>query len=252
MDNPNLERLRAEVRRTRTNATRKAARYRRQGVRVAGSDFDPRRAVGAESRYNERQLKSYLNDLQGFTSRRTQFVGLSGGQPVTRQRFRQFEQTQQRFNLTRGYMSEGVESRRMPSGQTIAQERSMLRQDAYSNKILDRANLTPQNIASPQALDKLERRLRQRASPRGQRSDIRMARNHLNHMFTNTPGLSPVRADNLSDNDVLTLVSSTSFMESLGLIIDSPTGQPEERVGENAEDAHYSRVVERLNLVLER
>lgn len=78
----NLNELRAEVIKRQKAATAKIARLRRQGVQVAGSEFDVRRDPNRVSRYNSRQLQSYLNDLNQFNNRRNQFVGGAEGVPI--------------------------------------------------------------------------------------------------------------------------------------------------------------------------
>lgn len=55
-----------------------------KGVEIAGTKFDPRRDPSKVSRYNTRQLESYVKSLQTFNGRSTQFEAGVRGAPLPR------------------------------------------------------------------------------------------------------------------------------------------------------------------------
>lgn len=81
----NLDDLRAQLRKRRAAVTNKIGRIRRKaGAELANTEFDPRRKVGSEKRYNRSQLEAHLRQLNEFMSRGNQFVGGESGAPIRR------------------------------------------------------------------------------------------------------------------------------------------------------------------------
>lgn len=77
--------LRAEVKKREVAVKRKTQRIQRNtGAKVAGTDYDPRRENANIGKYNAKQLTTYLNQLNSFVDRRTQFGSLSRGAPAPR------------------------------------------------------------------------------------------------------------------------------------------------------------------------
>ena len=97
-NNEEVARLRAEVRKRQADATRKINRLKSQGAIIAGTGFDPRVPAERIGRYNANQLRSQLDRLNNFQNRNAQFVGLSEGVPITRQRAEQFLRAQRNYN----------------------------------------------------------------------------------------------------------------------------------------------------------
>lgn len=92
-----INELRAEVKRRQQAAQRKVARLRRKGVNVAGTPFDVRRDVGNISRYNSRQLQSYLSQLNEFVHRRNAFVPGVEGTPLPASKWRAYKRAEKAY-----------------------------------------------------------------------------------------------------------------------------------------------------------
>lgn len=93
-----INELREEVLRRQKAATAKVSRLRRKGVQLTGSEFDVRREPSRVGRYNTRQLKSYLNELNEFTSRRNAFVAGSEGAPIQAHVWKHAERRRAEYN----------------------------------------------------------------------------------------------------------------------------------------------------------
>lgn len=124
-----LERLRNEVAKRRQAATNKINRTRRQsGANIAGSDFDPRRNAGVEHRYNSRQLKSYLGQLNDFMRRGNQFVSGLAGAPLQRGQFLNYKRVEAEHDAIRRAHDARMAAIETPSGMTVAGNKEMLHQ----------------------------------------------------------------------------------------------------------------------------
>lgn len=89
-----LESLRAEALRRHKAATRKISRLNKEvGVIVSGSRHDPRRDRRKIGRYNEKQLKAYIDTLNSFIDRKIQFVPDANRDPLPRQQFNELKDT---------------------------------------------------------------------------------------------------------------------------------------------------------------
>ena len=115
-----INELRAEVRRRQQAAQRKVARLRRKGVEVAGTPFDVRRDPTNISRYNSRQLQSYLGQLNEFTSRRNAFVPGNEGTPIRAGNWRAYKRAEKAYLDTVAKHYEGVKNTFIPAaGKTV-------------------------------------------------------------------------------------------------------------------------------------
>lgn len=162
-----LERLRNEVAKRRQAATNKINRTRRQsGANIAGSQFDPRRNAGVESRYNRQQLRNYLVQLNDFMRRGNQFVSGSGGAPLPRGKFNAYKKLEAEQNAIRIEHDKRMGSIQTPTGMSIAGNKEMLHQGqgqaVYGPyRKFDRAST---DIPSVTALEKLRRDMVSRVS----------------------------------------------------------------------------------------
>lgn len=116
----NLNELRAEVRRRQIAAQRKVARLKRKGVDVGGTPFDVRRDPGNISRYNSKQLQSYLGQLNNFTSRTTAFVPGVEGSPIRASKWREYKRAEKAYLGVANAHYEGVKDTFIPAaGRTV-------------------------------------------------------------------------------------------------------------------------------------
>lgn len=117
-----INELRAEVRRRQRAANKKVSRLKARGVQLGGTEFDPRREARNIGRYNTAQLKSYLSDLNKFTSRENAFVAGAGGTPIRRSTYEAYTRAQRRYNMVAESAYEAVKSTFIPShGMTVEQ-----------------------------------------------------------------------------------------------------------------------------------
>jgi hypothetical protein len=90
--NPELEALRAEVKRKQRNA---AAKIRRQkvtkGVSIGFTHADPRANAAKIARYTAKQLIAHAARLDEFTSRKTSFVPGVNGSPLPAQKWKEYK-----------------------------------------------------------------------------------------------------------------------------------------------------------------
>lgn len=258
MADAELERLRAEVRKLRTRATKKAARLRRdKGVQIAGSKYDPRRAVGSEKRLNKRQLQSYVGRLQGFNSRSTQYGAIGQGVPVPQKKLDRYHAAQARFNRSRGFLGRRVAGVRLAGNKTTITESSNFmvagRRGYQSNSLLARANLPASNIVDERSLDRFTRTFDERASLRGQRADLRKARFNLDRMaqFTQDGERLRDKFSGMSDDQIIALYSDNQFMNHMAMIIDSDQNRSQQDMPEDQLEQETLLTNEAIDRVLE-
>lgn len=95
-----INELRDEVRRRQQAAQRKVSRLRRKGVDIAGTAFDVRRDPSNIGRYNTKQLRSYLGQLNSFVDRRNAFVGGNEGTPIPRSSWNAYKRAERAYQKT--------------------------------------------------------------------------------------------------------------------------------------------------------
>jgi hypothetical protein len=172
--------LRAEAKRRRAAATAKAARIRRtSGAVIAGTEFDPRKPHAAVNRMNSVQLRAYINKLNTFTSRTTQFVGLHGGEPVPRKEWQGFVGRQNRVaELEEAHSIDIGRYKAMGSDETVGQARARLHPTAQGGRRgpLNSTSFDPSDINGRSALNKLDARLRKVLSPGYVKAQLKQGR----------------------------------------------------------------------------
>lgn len=94
-----LQRLRALAKRRHDAATSKASRLNKQGVKIGGTEYDPRVKKQNINRYNKRQLEAYVRRLDNFTDRSNQFVAGRAGTPIPKSQYESFQRAQLASNI---------------------------------------------------------------------------------------------------------------------------------------------------------
>lgn len=220
--NPRLDQLRAEVAIRAQAASRKVSRLKANGVLVAGTEYDPRRPTARTTRYTERQLRSYLNELNTFVSRQTRFVGLSEGAPVPAAEWFRATKTAREYNAIVDAHRNAFKDVFVPQkGQTIEDFDHDMRSKSYaagraSHKPLDYKELVPERIASAEALKEIENGLRKKLEPGYLEGRISAAREELSKMLDviGAHKLQPL-ADELSDYQFNVLWSELDLADSV-------------------------------------
>ena len=96
--NNELEQRRAEALARHKAATRKVGRLRRNGVDVSGTRLDVRRDPAKIAKYNTRQLDAYINQLNSFVDRKTQYVPDTFGRPMRKAVMDEYKSTERKIN----------------------------------------------------------------------------------------------------------------------------------------------------------
>lgn len=200
--NPELERLRAEVAKRKKAVNDKVSRVRRNtGISLTGSSYDPRRNPKAVSRYNVRQLRSYLNDLNSFTDRRNQFGRGAGGELISQARFREYKQLETRFNRIgaaeenrlRGVKDPIVNVSLDKRRATYAPDRQRA-QGEMVNRPYGLRNVEIGNINGPAALEKMIASMKNKLRPGYLPEQLKKGRANLEAML-NILGDIPMQLD---------------------------------------------------------
>ena len=126
-----LDSKRAEVLRLQRNAGKKISRVKgKQGAVVAGSEYDPRRALSDISTMRGRDLDAMIRRLTRFNSRDTQFVAGHEGVPMPRTDWRAYVAAQEGLNAKKKREHDSVKDIPMPLGdETIGQRTAKMTPD---------------------------------------------------------------------------------------------------------------------------
>lgn len=157
-----IDDLRREIAKARSNATAKIGRLKKKGINLEGKDSDPRRAPGVQKAYTKAQAESYLQKLKTFNNRANGYVRLSEGY-VTRAEVNELAALNRRYNLKGQRNYDRVKDTILHNGETVAQRDAKLspatnlrRANGHaSRRMYSPVNNRPENIAGPEALKKL-------------------------------------------------------------------------------------------------
>lgn len=115
---------RDEARHRQELAARKIARLESKGVKISGSEFDPRKDI---SKMNARQLRMYSEQLQSFTDRKNQFVATRKGQPVPVSEWRAYKRAETSYNKATQRAYDKIKDTQLPNSQlTVDQFQKMI------------------------------------------------------------------------------------------------------------------------------
>lgn len=186
-----LDLLRAEVRRAHRNATNKVSRLRGQGVEVGGTNVDPRRNLKNVNRYTERQLRTYLRELDSFRDRGTSFRAGARGSTISGAKWREYQALERQYNKIAERSQEAVSQIRLTThGMTIGERDAMLRNTSPAAKgqrrPLDPIRRNVRGIESDRALDKLIGDMRKRLSPSYEKTQVNRQRRIARQMTQDT------------------------------------------------------------------
>lgn len=165
-----INELRAEVARRQQAAQRKVARLRRAGVNIAGTEYDVRRDRGRVSRYNTKQLSSYLSQLNTFVDRRNAFVGGVEGAPLPRADWRAYQKAEKAYKNAVDRHYENVKNVFIEqSGVTVGEFDKRMRRErgrgtgGVPRPLEDLPSMEPFQITSAKRLRELTRRTSEKA-----------------------------------------------------------------------------------------
>lgn len=216
-----VDRLRAEVARAQRLAGDKMRRVQKgTGAVVRGTQFDPTRDAAKVARYNSKQLRSYLSQLDSFRDRSVQFVGGAKGAPIPQADWNRFASVQATYNRIAAGDLESVANVTLRGGQTIAQRENTFLPETHgargrsANRPLGEIRTDSFQVASDSALAKLEAGLRKRMSASYKREKLGNQRLELAAMMDRV-GESALksRISELSDKQFNALWNYTDFAD---------------------------------------
>lgn len=123
------DRLRQEIAKAHKSVSNKINRIQRQtGAKVAGSNFDPRKATGAENRMrSESNMREHLARLNEFMSPANQFVSGQRGAPLRKGYFLNiYKKNEQAVEAVRQQRDKAMGDIQTPTGLSIRQQKSAI------------------------------------------------------------------------------------------------------------------------------
>lgn len=186
---PDLNALRELARQRHRAATRKVSRLNTQsGVEISGTSLDPRTEPAKIKRYTRKQLESYVNRLNAFTDRSTQYVALGDGEIITGKEWQKYKQPETRYNRRTNKRLAEVEDKELPSGTTIGRHLKTTTADRRSargvavNRPYDPPSRKPQDITDRKALKKLTKDYNRRIRTDFERKQVKAAQKVFHKM----------------------------------------------------------------------
>lgn len=221
-----INELRALVRKRHAAATKKVSRLRvNNGVNVGGTKHDPRRDPANIKRYTRAQLNSYLNQLNGFTNRSTQFASGAEGAVLPGSKVRELQREIRKYNARGQKRDASIGDLKLPGQDMTVAERAVtiptkLRTTSglASTKPFAESKLKISNIAGVDALNKLIADYKRKNSrdylPKYIEKQRENARKLLNSI--GMPQFIP-QFDKLTDDQFDTVFNETELPSGLGM-----------------------------------
>ncbi len=179
MNPEQLARMRSEALRMNRNAGNKLRRLRQKGV--SPSAIDPRVPAERIRRMNSVQLAGYMDRMDTFLDRRTQFVGSRLGQPISKQTWEEYKRVEHAVNLRKERLFNKYGDRTLPTGENVRTRREKFGgvfggfvYDQTGSKILDRK---PYNFTDERAVRRTIESERKKLTRGFQLNELRKWRN---------------------------------------------------------------------------
>jgi len=247
--NPEVARLRAEVKRQRANATAKARRLRSQGIVVQGTEHDPRRVAGIENTYNARQLRAYVAGLRAFNSRSTQFVAGADGRAISKLTYSLLRSTVNVAQESARRRRERVANEIVPGTDSTFDEMQRMTKrtrrpvQAYT---YDTVDIRPDELVSDAKARELMRTVASRSTGAGRRRMNAIGSRNVNKMLrqSSSPFLA-ARWDELTGEQQEVLMNTPGFWDAAAFTAydDTRTGEEEEQASQLADFFAFARRV---------
>ena len=232
----------ADARHKQSLVNRKIKRLESRGVKIDGSEFDPRKDM---SKMNARQLAAYSRQLASFTDRKNQFVGTRKGAPVPVSEWRAYKSAETSYNKAVKRAYDKIKDTTLPnSALTVDQFQKMVNAPNLANNYAGidtpyrSVNRSPKNIESRKAVEALTQQLinRQDSEKVSQKSAI--ARQHALEGIKNSHNAGLVkRLELMPERQFKRLASYTNFMEDATLM-----RYPADSMGDDMRDAEAEKM----------
>jgi hypothetical protein len=126
--NNELDALRALARKRHRDVSAKISRNERvKDVRIGGSKYDPRRDIAKLERYNAKQTKAYLQQLDQFMNRKTQFVPDAHRRPMPQSDWNAYKRLERQRAKQINAEFQKVKDVFLPSSNMTVEERMEMR-----------------------------------------------------------------------------------------------------------------------------
>ena len=218
--------LRAEAIRKHRNATRKISRLRaNRDVELAGTQFDPRRSLSKVRKYNSRQLKVYVAELEKFTSRDVSFVRGSKGRVLSGQLWKEYQKAERKLHAVFQSQFDRYKSLKLPnSDENIEQRMYKMRPqhramaDLAVHSMFDPTKRSSRGMMSDEAIKRLTKETIAKTAPEYISKRVASEREQAAHMLDIVGDEELARKiSDLSDEQFLVMFEYTGFAASLSL-----------------------------------
>lgn len=215
-----IDELRAEVRKRQQAVNRKLRRYDRNGIELSGTEHDPRRPGVDISRMRSRDLTSYLNRLNGFMSRSTQFVGDRKGRPIAMSEWRRYKRAETAANRRADRLYNTIKDIKMPGGQmTLGQRHAAVTNSDFPitanhtvNSPLHKVKRAPRTLENKRALNKFTKQQQRKVDPQFAQMTVNRGRREAYKMLAAVGDMAEIRAlKGLTDKQFHILWSYTEY-----------------------------------------
>jgi biotin operon repressor len=220
--NPQVQQLRADLKKAQAAANKKVSRLKAQGVQVAGTEFDPRKPLGHAQVLTARQLEAQLTRLREFTSRGTQFVADAKHRPIPRREWVEYKNAENIHNARVQREATAYGPIVLPSGETVAARQAKMKADhaRMGNPSVQGPHQSitrqPFNVKNREALKKLTRDAKRKMKPEYDKAENKRQRAEVNQIL-DTIKNDQLRKDidSLSNDQFNILWNYTNFPDAL-------------------------------------
>lgn len=190
MANRGLQNLRQAVLSRQKDVNRKISSYSNKGVKLSGTNFDPRISTDRIARMTRSQLNSLSGSLDSFMSRSNQFVGDFKGAPIHISVWREFKKSEARYNkrLTDNY-NRFKDISITPMKKTVDERRKHITPafphmaNSAVNAPYEESNIKPTQIAGKNAMAKMIGIMGKKADKGYTRSELARSRVEFQQMI---------------------------------------------------------------------
>ncbi|URG18047.1 terminal protein [Curtobacterium phage Ayka] len=221
-----INELRRQVRMRQQAANRKAKRIQNAGVNIAGTPYDPRRENAPIDKMRSRDLQTYLKQLNGFMSRKTQFVPDTWGRPIHAQKWRAYKRAETRANRKAENMADMLKHYTMPGSDVTLAERHAYAKDTEFpntanhtvNSPLRKVSRMPSSIASEKALARLTKQQQGKVDPQFFEMTVKRGRIEATKMLKKLGDTEQIKAlKGLTDKQFHILWSYTPYSDNTSI-----------------------------------
>ena len=232
----------ADARHRQSLVNRKIKRLESRGVKIDGSEFDPRKDM---SKMNSRQLAAYSQQLERFTDRKNQFVGTRKGAPVPVSEWRAYKRAETSYNKATQRAYDKIKDTQLPNSQlTVDQFQKMInppvtgRSFAGIDTPYRRVDRSSKNIENRKAVQALTSQLKNRQDSEYVKSKSRIARELAIAGISNLHNSELVkRIELMPERQFRRLSVYTNFMEDVTL-----ARYPADSMGDDMRDAEAEKM----------